>query len=268
MSKMNSPTESPLRAVVYDTNNLLLNITMHTMRNTNTTKTAIAIVSAFGLGSSAYAAELVGVTSISYTGTAGEEAALSLNNENQIIDGSGLIDLTGGALTVDDVINDFVSHENVADGNAWATIDPAPGGGDFFADSVDTVVFELILDNTYTITDFAHWGYGFGTINDNNIAELTFDYGVGDFASTTGSVAIAETAVTGGSLVTSLGSITADRIRITATDNHFVPVGGDGGDRVGIAEIRFIGDVASVPEPSSAALLGLGGLSLLLRRRK
>ena len=35
---------------------------------------------------------------------------------------------------------------------------------------------------------------------------------------------------------------------------------------VGLSEVKFDG-VASVPEPSSAALLGLGGLALILRRR-
>lgn len=206
------------------------------------------------------AAVIVGTSSISYTGTAGEEGSLSLNNENQIIDGSGL----SAAPTVATIAT--VTHANVADGNAWATVDPAPGGGDFFADTSDTVSFEVVFDGTYSITDFAHWSYGFGTVNDNNISAITLDYGVGDFASSTGSLAIAEAASAGASVTTSLGgAIVADRVRITVTDNHFES-GGDGGDRVGLTEIRFIGD--AVPEPSSAALLGLGGLALILRRRK
>jgi len=39
-----------------------------------------------------------------------------------------------------------------------------------------------------------------------------------------------------------------------------------GGDRWGLGEVSFASEV--VPEPSSAALLGLGGLALILRRRK
>lgn len=36
---------------------------------------------------------------------------------------------------------------------------------------------------------------------------------------------------------------------------------------VGLSEVKFNG-TAAVPEPSSSALLGLGGLALMLRRRK
>ncbi|MGB0992575.1 MAG: PEP-CTERM sorting domain-containing protein [Akkermansiaceae bacterium] len=39
-----------------------------------------------------------------------------------------------------------------------------------------------------------------------------------------------------------------------------------GGDRYGLGEVRFATE--AVPEPSSTALLGLGGIALLLRRRK
>jgi len=36
----------------------------------------------------------------------------------------------------------------------------------------------------------------------------------------------------------------------------------------GLDEIRFGGDQAAIPEPTTTALLGLGGLALILRRRK
>ena len=39
-------------------------------------------------------------------------------------------------------------------------------------------------------------------------------------------------------------------------------------DAVGVRDLDFSITVSSIPEPSSAALLGLGGLSLILRRRK
>lgn len=53
-------------------------------------------------------------------------------------------------------------------------------------------------------------------------------------------------------------------VRLLITDNGFST--GSGGDRTGLGEIRFGG--VAVPESSSTALLGLGGLALILRRRK
>ncbi len=48
-------------------------------------------------------------------------------------------------------------------------------------------------------------------------------------------------------------------VRIQALDTH--------GSTGGLAEVQF-GGTSAVPEPSSIALLGLGGLALILRRRK
>lgn len=62
----------------------------------------------------------------------------------------------------------------------------------------------------------------------------------------------------------SFGSTVSGRyIEVTFTDNHVGSPGVTaGGDRVGIGEVRF-----AVPEPASIALLGLGGLMMLRRRR-
>jgi len=46
--------------------------------------------------------------------------------------------------------------------------------------------------------------------------------------------------------------------KVEVTDNQ------GGIDRVALGEVKFI----AVPEPSSAALIGLGGIVLILRRRK
>lgn len=44
--------------------------------------------------------------------------------------------------------------------------------------------------------------------------------------------------------------------------------GNSGSGHAKVSAFALYGDVASVPEPSSTALLGLGGLALILRRRK
>jgi hypothetical protein len=47
-----------------------------------------------------------------------------------------------------------------------------------------------------------------------------------------------------------------------------MPLGGSapGGDRIGVGEVKFIGDL--VPEPSPALLVAISPLGLALRRRR
>jgi hypothetical protein len=53
-----------------------------------------------------------------------------------------------------------------------------------------------------------------------------------------------------------------------AADEVRFDFGGAGGNQIGVNEFLILGDVEVVPEPSSTALLGLGGLALMLRRRR
>jgi hypothetical protein len=188
---------------------------------------------------------------------------LNLDNEDNIINGNGLSAIPT-ILNVDTVTHAAVSFG--APGNVWATDDPAPGGGDYFADNGGAVLsFEILFDQTYVVTDLVSWGYHFNSLNANDIAAVTLDYGVGDFTGGSTSVAIALGAAPGVSVTSSVGSsFVADRLKLTVTDNQFGVIP-NGGDRVGIAELRFIG---AVPEPSTAALLGLGSLALVMGRRK
>ena len=223
--------------------------------------TSAALALTLGLAASANAA-IVTINSISYTGTAPELGGNNLDDENQLINGSGL------SAVLTDANLSTVTHGNVvfsSPGNAWVTTDPGGASSDFFASSPGSVVFDIVFDATYTVDNLASWGYHFGALNGNDMSVITLDYGVGNF--TDGSIAnqtIAQGASAGASVITALGGITADRVRITVTDNYSGTSAG--GDRVGLAEIAFQGTV--VPEPSSTALLGLGGLALILRRRK
>ena len=217
-----------------------------------------------GMSAAAHAAIVITPTSLTYTGTAPELAGLNLDDENNLINGNGL------SATPDIGNIDFVTHDAAsfdAPGNAWVTTDPGGFPSDFFESNGDTtIIFELTLDQTYNITDLVSWGYHFGSLNDNDISAVTIDYGVGDYASTTGSIGVGQSLTAGDSVTSNLGgTIQANQRRITVTD-YYYNINNNGGDRVGIAELRLIGDV--VPEPSSAALLGLGGLALILRRRK
>ena len=218
--------------------------------------TGAAIALSLGLGAAANAAVVVGMNSITYTGTGVE----FFTDENHLIDGTGL----SAAPTVANI--GTITHGSAGSGNAWVTDAPNGGAGDYFSPAPGTVVFEIVFDNTYDVTDFYNWGYNFGASNNNNAKDFTIEYGVGNFASSLGTVTVARPVGNASANVATV--FTADRVRLTVTDNYFGEAGAAGGDRVGLAEVRFLGDVAVIPEPSSTALLGLGGLALILRRRK
>ena len=60
------------------------------------------------------------------------------------------------------------------------------------------------------------------------------------------------------------GSFNANAVQLEITDNHFGGIS-PGGDRIGLGEIKLIGD--AIPEPSTGLLGGLALLGLLRRRR-
>lgn len=60
----------------------------------------------------------------------------------------------------------------------------------------------------------------------------------------------------------SIGSFTAD------SSTQSITITGGNGSSGGFSGLIIAQDTAAVPEPSSTALLGLGGLALILRRRK
>ena len=217
------------------------------------------------VAASAHAATLmITPTSISYTNAPNQEqTGLFLDNENNIINGNGL----SAAPTVGNVTS--VTHDAVSfssPGNAWATVDTGPGAGDFFADGGVAPVFTIDLGGTYSVTDFVIWGYHFGANNGNHPKNITLEFstnGGTSYGSPLG-ILVPNAGAFNGADVVNFSSRNANFVRMTVTDNYFGSY--SGGDRVGISEIRFMGD--AIPEPSSFLLGSLGALALLRRRRK
>ncbi len=97
-------------------------------------------------------------------------------------------------------------------------------------------------------------GAGFSLIESDSIASAT--YNAGDF--TLGTSANID--------LTGLAA-TADGGNIEFRLHSYTSANNDSGVTA-YEQFQFNGDVTSVPEPSSTALLGLGGLALILRRRR
>ena len=161
-----------------------------------------------------------------------------------------------------------VTHGNAGGGTAWTTDDPLPGGGDWFAEGNAPVAITLPLDATYFLTDLVFWGYHFGGPNGNEAREFTVDFSTNGGTTYGSSVSVAQplgSHTTLNAATLSLGgTFEADAVRLTITDNQFGG-GSPGGDRLGLGEVKFVGD--TVPEPSIAMLGGLALLGLLCRRR-
>lgn len=207
-------------------------------------------------------ADIVGVTSVAFTGTAVEHFA----DENNLINGNGL---SAAVNTEADFAT--VTHGNAGATTAWATNNPNGGNGNDYYDPAGTggtVVFDFTLDALYTdIDEMVNWGYHFNNNPTGNFAsagtlEFSTDGGTTFYSSENVTIGL----VTSASTSTTFAARDADFIRLTVTDNHF-GVAPAGGDRVGLAEVRFANTVA-VPEPtSSALLLGLAGFGFVARRR-
>jgi hypothetical protein len=218
----------------------------------------LILISGLALAGSSGAATLITPSAISYTGTGVE----FFSTEANLINSNGL----SGTATLANY--GTITHDAADAGNAWVTDDPGAAGGDYFSDSGGaTVVFELSLDQVYGLTDLVFWGYHFGGANSNEGREFRLEFSTdsgGSFGSpvvvsqTLGSHAVANAATLGLG-----GTYDADFVRLTVLDNHFGTA--PGGDRVGLGELRFVGE--AVPEPTAALLGGIGLIGLLRRRR-
>ena len=128
------------------------------------------------------------------------------------------------------------------------------------ADNID-LTLQGLADGDYSITTYHHTFY-------SPSDDVTFDVLVTDFDRTD--------VLVHNDLVSSFGSSVTTADISTAVTFFTVSGGNDvtltfdpeatGFD--GLDQLMLNGFVLSVPEPSSTALLGLGGLALMLRRRR
>lgn len=145
-------------------------------------------------------------------------------------------------------------------GQTWVTNAPNGGFGDYF-DPTPTPAPRLVFDlgSSVTLNEISIWGYADGNGNGLISADLRFSDTTtftGDPISISG---IVQDVTPRQSF--SFPAVSAQFVELVPTDNLF-GIAPPGGDRVGIGEVAF-----AVPEPSSAALLLLGSMGLIRRRR-
>ncbi|MES2996084.1 MAG: PEP-CTERM sorting domain-containing protein [Verrucomicrobiota bacterium] len=170
------------------------------------------------------------------------------------------------------------THANGTLSQAYVTNDPGAVDGDYYAQGGAPPVFTFTLGGTFNdVESILVWNYSQtagGGVPSRNGAR-TFDL---QFFSDAAATTQVGATISGLTLAQSLttpqiaqqvffgAGVNFDGVqsaRMTVTDNYFGMGGGAGGDRVGLAEVRF----SQVPEPSAALLGGLGALALLRRRR-
>jgi hypothetical protein len=171
----------------------------------------------------------------------------------------------GGSVTEITATNDIWTPSNISDGTngngsrfVTLTEGELPSVDYFLAGTIP--VFEIDLGSSMSIDGVALWSY-FSEANGNSTSsfEVSFSDTSGVFAGT--AYTFAPTNVANSIQQDfSLGeTATGQYVQLRLLDNF-------SGDRVGLSELQF--NAVAVPEPSSTALLGLGGLALILRRRK
>lgn len=140
------------------------------------------------------------------------------------------------------------------------------GAGDYFSVG-DNLTVDINLGSAFSLDSIALFNRD-ANPNRNAVrqfsAEFSIDATFGDVGDTATGTFTALNSGPGQQDFAIGSTVSAQYVRITITDNYFGLGGGAGGDRVGFNDFQF----NAVPEPSSTALLGLGGLALILRRRK
>ena len=216
------------------------------------------------------------------------DGSLGTVSVTSVLDGSGL----SGVPTLANYTSITHATPNFTGSaaNAWASVDTGLGGGDFYSDlgaemsswlpssltNGPAGYFDLRFDTPVTLTDMVAWGYSFGglAINGSNIREWQIDaydstgslIGGGIFSHGAGSAldGSGPQTISFGRTFDNVSSINAYPL-----DNYYGmtvnSLSAIGGDRIGVAELRFIG--TAVPEPS-ISLFGLGAAGLCLRRRR
>lgn len=201
----------------------------------NITKKSMSLAVCALVGTSAHAALIIptGVVASSFSG-AGNEAINTIN-------GSGL----------NAPFDETATHDTL---NYWQG--GVPGIG-------TTITFDL--GGSYDLTGAYIWNYNNSDSSERGFTDFEIYVG-GSGDSTASTLVTASAQISQNSIgapnTAEFESFVASNVRYV----RFLSLATGANDRVGLGEVRFDGTL--VPEPSTFALLSLGGLALVLRRRR
>ena len=215
----------------------------------------LAAFAAVAMTGAAQAAATAGI--ITPTGVTGDSNLSGSYHVNFTIDGSGL---SGGGNS-GDILNE--THIN---GDAGGSLTWLSASG-----NRPTITIDFDLGGTFDVDSVHLWNWTYNSATDTR-GVTSMDISFSSNGGTTFSNTLQDVAFTPYPLPANTTSATSEtqtfaavngvtHIRLTDINNALDP----GDAYVGFSEIRF-GE--AVPEPSTSALLGLGGLALILRRRK
>lgn len=209
-------------------------------------------------------------TATSFTGGAGELINLingntdgSMVNNGLIEDGTINPEVPVAVITEEDAL--MFQHRNIFTGEPalaqWHWVTAGRNGGDFsdfFDPNVDDspITIDFDLDGTFNVSGLFVWRYngGFGSLEQNNPKDWTIQFSI-DGGTNFGNEEIlpmlTNTGLGGQSVASELLSFPsheANSVRITITDNFKGEPGlAFGGDRIGLAEVRFQGLPIAAP---------------------
>lgn len=179
------------------------------------------------------------ITPTSVTVTQGSESF----SAEYLIDNSGL----HSEATIENIGQ--VTHASSNSSNSWKT-DSFPRH--YFADGGPEPIMVFDLGKEHSLTDLVAWNFSKGG---DASQRITLQFSTDGGTTFTDSVNLELNQGGGRSQVLSLGrSIRADTVRMTIRSNYAFQ--GNGGDRVGLNEIKFLTDAVSFADPQSFAVGG------------